>query len=63
MGMRTAKGIVLTLLLAVGLALPAAAQTSAQPWPPKTVHIVAPFGPGSTPDIVARLIADRKSVV
>lgn len=59
MGMRTANGIVLTLLLAAGLAWPAAAQTSAQTWPPKTVHIVAPFGPGSTPDIVARLIADQ----
>jgi len=55
MGMRTANGIILTLLLAVGLAWPAAAQT----WPPKTVHIIAPFGPGSTPDIVARLIADQ----
>jgi len=45
----------LTLLLAAGLALPAAAQD----WPPKTVHIIAPFGPGSTPDVVARLIADQ----
>jgi tripartite-type tricarboxylate transporter receptor subunit TctC len=57
--MRIANGIVLTLMLAVGLAWPAAAQTSAQTWPPKTVYIIAPFGPGSTPDIVARLIADQ----
>jgi tripartite-type tricarboxylate transporter receptor subunit TctC len=34
---------------------------SAQDWPPKLVRIVAPFGPGSTPDIVARLIADGLS--
>jgi len=30
-----------------------------QEWPNKSVKIVVPFGPGSTPDIVARLIADR----
>ncbi len=42
------------LLLLAGLA-PAAAQD----WPAKTVKIVVPFGPGSTPDMVARLIADR----
>lgn len=32
---------------------------AAQDWPTKTVKIVVPFGPGSTPDMVARLIGDR----
>jgi len=32
---------------------------AAQDWPTKTVRIIVPFGPGSTPDIVGRLIADH----
>ncbi len=31
----------------------------AQTWPTKTVKIMVPFGAGSTPDVVARIIADR----
>ena len=30
---------------------------AAQDWPTKTVRMIVPFGPGSTPDMVARLIA------
>ena len=46
---------VLALLGLLIAGLPAAAQD----WPTKPVKIVVPFGPGSTPDVVARLIADH----
>jgi tripartite-type tricarboxylate transporter receptor subunit TctC len=46
---------VLALLAFLSPVLPAAAQD----WPTKPVKIVVPFGPGSTPDVVARLIADH----
>ena len=32
---------------------------AAQDWPGKSVRIIVPFGPGSTPDMVARLIAEH----
>jgi tripartite-type tricarboxylate transporter receptor subunit TctC len=46
----------LLLTLTALLWLPAAAL--AQDWPPKTVRIVVPFAPGSTPDMVGRVLAD-----
>jgi tripartite-type tricarboxylate transporter receptor subunit TctC len=51
--MRTGYALALIGVL-IGLE-PAAAQE----WPTKTVKIIVPFGPGSTPDAVARLIGDR----
>ncbi len=51
---RTLMHAVIALLFLLAAATPAPAQD----WPPKTVRIVIPFGPGSTPDIVARLVAD-----
>jgi tripartite-type tricarboxylate transporter receptor subunit TctC len=39
--------------------LTAATPAAAQDWPAKPVKIMVPFGPGSTPDVVARLIADH----
>jgi tripartite-type tricarboxylate transporter receptor subunit TctC len=45
-------------LVLLGL-LFATAPVAAQDWPSKPVKIVVPFGPGSTPDVVARLIANH----
>jgi tripartite-type tricarboxylate transporter receptor subunit TctC len=45
--------------MASALLLLACVPAAAQDWPTKTVKIVVPFAPGSTPDMVARLIADR----
>src|SRR3954449_826187 len=53
--MRNNMKIVVALLALFFTALPAASQD----WPTKPVKIVVPFGPGSTPDVVARLIADH----
>jgi tripartite-type tricarboxylate transporter receptor subunit TctC len=50
------RAMTLLLLLATGVA--ASAQTPTPAWPPKTVHILVPFGPGSTPDIITRLVSD-----
>jgi tripartite-type tricarboxylate transporter receptor subunit TctC len=46
----------LILALTALLWLPAAAP--AQDWPPRTVRIVVPFAPGSTPDLIGRVLAD-----
>lgn len=44
-------------IAAVAISSAGAAQPAA--WPPKLVRIVVPFGAGSTPDIVGRVLADR----
>jgi tripartite-type tricarboxylate transporter receptor subunit TctC len=47
------------LLPALLGALLATAPASAQDWPTRTVKVIVPFGAGSTPDAVARLVADK----
>jgi tripartite-type tricarboxylate transporter receptor subunit TctC len=40
----------------------AVAPASAQPaWPAKAVHIVVPYGAGSSPDVIARIVAEKLS--
>lgn len=51
---RLSKYAVTALLFLLVAAVPAPAQD----WPGKSVRIIVPFGAGSTPDIVARLVAD-----
>jgi tripartite-type tricarboxylate transporter receptor subunit TctC len=53
--MRSTRAFALALASLIAIAAPAFAQD----WPTKTVRIIVPFGPGSTPDIIARLLADR----
>ena len=36
-----------------------AAPVAAQDWPTRTVRFIVPFGPGATPDIIARMIAEK----
>ena len=48
-----------TLANAAGLALPAIPlSASAQAWPSRTIKLVVPFPPGSSPDFIGRLIAE-----
>jgi len=48
-----------TLALALTALLLNLAPAAAQDWPTKTVRLIVPFGAGSTPDMVGRLIADH----
>jgi tripartite-type tricarboxylate transporter receptor subunit TctC len=53
------KGAAPALLLSLFAALPANAQTGA--WPERPVHLIVPFPPGSSSDIVARIAAQGLS--
>jgi tripartite-type tricarboxylate transporter receptor subunit TctC len=47
-----------SIVAALAVLLCTLGAAAAQEWPTKEVRIVVPFGAGSTPDLVARLIAD-----
>jgi tripartite-type tricarboxylate transporter receptor subunit TctC len=53
------RGAAPALLLSLFAALPANAQTGA--WPERPVHLIVPFPPGSSSDIVARIAAQGLS--
>ncbi|MES2752828.1 MAG: tripartite tricarboxylate transporter substrate-binding protein, partial [Pseudomonadota bacterium] len=48
----------LGLALAITFAAPVSAQSPGATWPPKIVKIIVPYAPGSTPDLVGRIVAD-----
>jgi len=49
----------LAIALAAGAAAAAAQNAPAADWPKGPVHVVVPYGPGSTPDIIARIVGER----
>jgi len=51
--------VFLCICAAFSAAVPLRAQPVAPEWPTRSVKLYIPFGPGSTPDMVGRLIADR----
>jgi tripartite-type tricarboxylate transporter receptor subunit TctC len=49
---------ILGRLLALTL-IPSAPFAMAEDWPVRPIHVIVAFAPGSTPDVVARLVSDR----
>jgi tripartite-type tricarboxylate transporter receptor subunit TctC len=47
--------------ISMGLAAITSAEAQSTDWPTRTIKMIVPFGPGSTPDILARLVADKMS--
>ena len=48
-------------LAGAAIAALVATASLAQEWPNGPVHIIVPYGPGSTPDIVARIVGEKLS--
>lgn len=53
--MKSLANAALALALAIPVPIAHAADTA---WPPKIVKIIVPYAPGSTPDLVGRIVAD-----
>src|SRR4051794_36632409 len=56
MGESRLRSVVLAAGLAVSVAATAVASDT---WPQRTTRLIVPFGSGSSPDVAARLYADR----
>ena len=58
---RCARAVLPTACAALAATLAFALQPARaqEAWPSNTVKVVVPFGPGSTPDVVARLVGDQ----
>jgi tripartite-type tricarboxylate transporter receptor subunit TctC len=56
---RLAASAFIVAAMCAALALACGAPARAQEWPTKPVKLYIPFGPGSTPDMVGRMIAER----
>jgi tripartite-type tricarboxylate transporter receptor subunit TctC len=46
-------------VIALALALAGSAGVAAETWPARPVRIIVPFPPGSSPDLIARMLTDR----
>jgi tripartite-type tricarboxylate transporter receptor subunit TctC len=46
-------------LIALSMALASSTGVAAEAWPARAVHIIVPFPPGSSPDLIARMLTDK----
>src|SRR6476659_3984201 len=51
--------VLVMLIVAAGIASPAAAQTDT--WPSRPIRLIAPFPPASTVDVVSRILGQKLS--
>jgi len=52
-------GVARRLLLGALLSCAALSAFAQAPWPSKPVKILVPYGPGSSPDVIARIVAEK----
>lgn len=46
-------------LIALSMALASSVGVAAETWPAKAIRIIVPFPPGSSPDLIARMLTDK----